>query len=179
MMLRSFFWGFMVIFLVGCSQSVSDYQNSLPEFEPETYFNGKIDVWGVVSDRSGKVNRRFTASIDASWKNDQGVLEEVFTFDDGQAQLRTWKITQQKENLYAGTAGDVIGVATGEKIGFVMNWQYKMVIDAMGGEWQVVVDDWLYQIDDRVVLGIGEISKFGLKLGEITLFMMKQSDLKE
>ncbi|MBW8191920.1 DUF3833 domain-containing protein [Neiella marina] len=160
--------------IAGCSQSLSDYKQTTPAFDLKQYFDGDIKAWGLVTDRNGLVKRRFTATINASWQGDQGVLDESFEFDDGERQHRLWRLTKIGDQ-YTGSAGDVVGEAAGSVVGFAMNWQYQLMIEVDGEPWTVGVNDWLYQLDDDVVINIGKLTKFGIEVGQITLFMQKQS----
>ncbi|GGA68556.1 hypothetical protein GCM10011369_07740 [Neiella marina] len=163
----------MVVVTVGCSQSLNDYQGQTGELDVKQYFDGKLMAWGIVSDRSGVVKRRFTATIDASWQGDTGVLDEVFQFDDGEQQTRIWQLSVNGDEI-TGTAGDVVGEASGSVVAYAMNWQYDLIIEVDGEEWVVGVNDWLYQVDDNVIINIGTLRKFGLEVGQVVLFMQKQ-----
>ena len=47
--------------LAGCSApKIADYANEKPQLDLRRYFNGTIDAYGVFTDRSGKVVKRFT-----------------------------------------------------------------------------------------------------------------------
>ena len=89
------------------------YQNEKPVFDLKNYFNGTIDGWGIVQDRSGKVTKRFHVVMNCTWMNDDGVLDESFEFSDGTKQRRTWNV-KKKGNDYTGTADDLKGQAEGE-----------------------------------------------------------------
>ena len=53
--------------LFGCSSvKVSDYAQEKPILDLKTYFNGVIDAWGVFTDRSGRVVKRFTVVMNCS-----------------------------------------------------------------------------------------------------------------
>jgi hypothetical protein len=58
--------------LVGCSTpQVQDYAAETPVLELRDYFNGTLDAYGVFTDRSGKVVKRFTVVMDCTWKGDR------------------------------------------------------------------------------------------------------------
>ena len=42
-----------------------------------------------------------------------------------------------------------------------------------GRVWEVQFDDWMYQMDERVMLNKAVMSKFGITLGEVTLAFTK------
>ncbi|MFT6926110.1 MAG: hypothetical protein ACJAZP_001711 [Psychromonas sp.] len=163
------------LMIFGCSsQSLDDYANSSPAFDVESYFKGPLQAQGIVMDRGGKVTRRFTVEMLGTWKDGQGKLEEWFIFDDGEKTTRTWKITKLSNGHYAGTAGDVVGSAVGESNGFALHWDYQLDLPVDGKEVRVTFDDWLYQVDNNVVINRSFISKWGFRVGEVILVITKK-----
>ena len=57
---------------------ISDYAAQTPVLDLRTYFNGTVDAWGLFTDRSGRVVKRFTVVMDCKWQGDEGVLDEAF-----------------------------------------------------------------------------------------------------
>ena len=158
------------VLLAGCAGvQVSDYAKEKPALDLRTYFNGKIDAWGIFQDRSGKVVKRFHVVIDGSWQGDTGTLDENFEYSDGTKQRRVWTLKRQADGNYIGTAADVVGEARGEIAGNALRWRYVMALDVDGTVYNVDFDDWMYQIDDKVMLNRSAMSKFGIHLGDVTL----------
>jgi hypothetical protein len=149
------------------------YAQEKPKFDLQNYFNGKVDAWGVFTDRSGKVVKRFTVVLDCQWKGDTGVLDEDFTYSDGSKQKRVWTLKKQGDK-YIGTAADVVGEATGVASGNALLWYYTMALPVDGTVYNVQFNDWMYLMDDEVMLNKAEMSKFGVKLGEVTLSFRKR-----
>ena len=147
----------------------ASYSAEKPVLDLKTYFNGPIDAWGVFQDRSGKVVRRFTVVMNCSWNGDTGILDEDFTYSDGTREKRVWTIRKLSEGRYSGTAGDVIGEAQGQAAGNALNWRYTLALKVDGRTWHVDFDDWMYLVDDRVMLNRATMSKFGVRLGEVLL----------
>ena len=57
------------LFLLGCAgPQVSRYTNEKPTLDLSEYFNGTIDAYGIFTNRSGEVVKRFTVLMQASWK---------------------------------------------------------------------------------------------------------------
>jgi len=55
--------------LGGCaSQSIESYGTEKPVLDLQQYFNGTLDAYGVFTDRSGTVVKRFTVVMNCSWK---------------------------------------------------------------------------------------------------------------
>jgi hypothetical protein len=87
------------------------YAAERPELDLRNYFNGVVDAWGIFTDRSGAVVKRFTVVLTCSWQGDEGVLDEDFTYSDGTKQRRVWRLTRHGDGRYTGRADDVVGVA--------------------------------------------------------------------
>jgi len=161
--------------LGGCaSPQVTDYASEKPVLDLREYFNGTVDAWGVFTDRSGKVVKRFTVVMQCTWQGDQGVLDEDFTYSDGSKQRRIWRITRLADGRYTGRADDVVGEALGQARGNALRWQYTLALPVDGRVWEVQFDDWMYLMSDRVMLNKAVMSKFGITLGEVTLSFTKR-----
>ncbi len=152
----------------------ADYATEQPRLDLQRYFSGTIDAWGVFQDRSGKVLKRFTVVMDCHWDGDTGVLDEHFTYSDGTTQRRVWTLKKVGDGRYVGTASDVIGEATGESGGNTFNWKYTMALPVDGRVYHVNFDDWMFLIDENVMLNRAVMSKFGFRLGEVTLSFRKR-----
>jgi hypothetical protein len=156
--------------LAGCaSQSIDHYRNDKPTLDLKEYFNGTLDAYGVFTDRSGTVVKRFTVVMNCSWQGDQGVLDEDFTYSDGTRQKRIWRLNRLPDGRYTGTADDVIGTAEGQARGNAFYWTYTLSLPVDGRVYEVRFDDWMYLMTDKVMLNKATMSKFGVKLGEVTL----------
>jgi hypothetical protein len=150
------------------------YAAEKPVLDLRRYFDGDVDAWGVFLDRSGKVARRFTVKMKCSWQGDVGTLDEDFTYSDGTLEKRVWTIRKLPGGRYTGTAGDVVGEAQGIASGNALNWRYTLALVVDGRTWNVQFDDWMYQMDERVMLNRATMSKFGVRLGEVLLSFSKR-----
>lgn len=169
-------WLALAFVLAGCgSLPVATYESERPVLDLKRYFDGTIDAWGMFQDRSGKVIKRFHVQIDAQWAGDTGTLDEHFTYADGTRSRRVWTITRLDAHRYRGTADDVVGEARGEAHGNALRWQYVLKLEVDGKTYDVDFDDWMYLIDDRVMLNRSVMSKFGVHLGEVTLSFRKRT----
>jgi Protein of unknown function (DUF3833) len=164
----------MVLGLVACaSQDLAKYQKEQPALDLKAYFNGPVTAYGVFQDRSGQVVRRFTVQMNCSWVGDVGTLDEHFTYADGTKERRVWTITKTGAQSYTGKAGDVIGQADGQSAGNALNWKYTLSLPVDGKIYEVQFDDWMYLVNDKVMLNRAVMSKFGLRLGEVLLSFTK------
>jgi hypothetical protein len=159
----------------GCATpKVESYRNERPVLDLRDYFDGQIEAYGMFQNRSGKVIKRFTVTIKASWSGNVGTLEEDFEYSDGTTDRRVWTITRIDEHNYVGTAADVIGEAKGSAYGNALRWQYVLALPVDDKVYHVNFDDWMYLIDDEVMLNRSAMSKFGFPLGEVTLTFRKK-----
>ena len=148
---------------------ISDYASETPVLDLRTYFTGTVDAWGIFTDRSGRVVKRFTVVMDCQWQGDEGVLDEAFTYSDGSLQRRIWRLKALPNGRYEGRADDVVGMASGQTKGNAFQWQYTLALPVDGSVWHVQFDDWMYLMNDRVMLNKAVMSKLGVTLGEVTL----------
>ena len=161
--------------LAACaSPEVTEYAAEKPTLDLRSYFNGRVDGYGLFTERGGQVVRRFTVVMDCRWQGDEGVLDEDFTYSDGTKQRRIWRITKLPDGRYTGRADDVVGEATGQARGNALRWNYTLALPVDGRTWHVQMDDWMYLVNDEVLLNRTEMSKFGIRLGEVTLSFRKR-----
>ena len=162
------------LLLAACAAPVpADYAAGRPALDLRAYFDGEVLAHGVFTDRAGKVVKRFTVRMLCQWNGDEGVLDEDFTYADGAKQRRIWRITRladvDGQSRYRGRADDIVGVALGEGAGNALRWSYTLRLPVDGREVDVQLDDWMFLIDDRVLINKAVMSKFGFRLGDVTL----------
>ena len=161
--------------VVGCaSPTPADYAAEKPLLDLKTYFNGEFVAHGLFTDRSGKVARRFVVQMTGSWQGKSGTLDERFTYSDGATERRVWRLTDEGNGRWTGRADDVLGVAEGQSAGNALNWRYTLKLPVDGKVYEVQFDDWMYLMDERVMLNKAVMSKFGIRLGEVTLSFYKK-----
>ena len=173
-LLLSFLATLALLVLSACaSPKPSDYADEKPALDLQQYFNGDITAHGIFTDRSGKVVRRFTVLMKCRWEGNIGVLDEAFSYSDGKKDRRVWTLTKHADGRYSGTAGDVVGEAQGQAAGNAFQWNYTLKLPVDGSVVEVQFDDWMYLVDERVMLNKAVMSKFGFRLGEVTLSFYK------
>ncbi len=160
--------------VAGCaSVQVTDYAAERPRFDMRAYFDGKLVAHGIIQDRSGKVIRRMRVDMTATWNGNTLTLDEDFTYSDGAKEKRVWTIVKDGDR-YTGTAADVVGQATGIAAGNALNWRYVLQLPEAQGGWRIDFDDWMWQLDERVMINRAVFSKFGLRFGEVLITFYKQ-----
>ena len=164
-----------VLALAGCAgPRIDDFAGEKPVLDLREYFNGTLDAYGLFTDRSGKVVKRFTVVMRCTWTGDNGVLDEDFLYSDGTRQKRIWRLKKLPDGRYTGTADDVVGEAQGQARGNAFNWVYTLALPVDGTVWNVAFDDWMYLMSDRVMLNKAVMSKWGVRLGDVTLSFVKR-----
>ena len=163
----------------GCATpQLADYAAEKPTLDMRQYFSGTVDAYGVFTDRSGKVLKRFTVVMKCSWEGapgqETGVLDENFSNSDGTKDRRIWTLKRSQDGTYTGTAADVVGVASGEEKGNAFRWGYTLKLPVDGKIVEVQFDDWMYLMTDKVMLNKAVMSKYGFRLGEVTLSFVKR-----
>jgi hypothetical protein len=162
--------------LAGCAgPQIGQYASEKPLLDLRTYFNGTLDAYGVFTDRSGAVVKRFTVVMVCTWNGDDGVLDETFNYSDGTTGKRIWRMKHLGNGQFSGTADDVVGTARGEQKGNAFRWGYTLLLPVEGKTYEVQFDDWMYLMDERVMLNKAEMSKFGVRLGEVTLSFVRRA----
>jgi hypothetical protein len=164
----------LALLLSGCSQSVTDYVNDTPKLKLDQFFQGQSRAWGVLHDWRGKQSVRFTAELCGSWQGNNGDLYELFYFSDGRIEQRHWQLQQNADGSISGSAGDVIGEATGQLAGNALYWEYTLRVPYDGDTLDVKVKDWLYLVDEQNLLNRSTLHKFGVTVGELTLSIQQQ-----
>ena len=63
----------------------------------------------------------------------------------------------------------MVGQAQGQAAGNAFQWRYTLRLPVDGREYEVQFDDWMYLIDERVMINKAVMSKWGIHLGDVTL----------
>ena len=165
-----------ILFLLfsSCSEmKPEDYKNTKPEIKIEEYFQGNVKAWGMLQGRSGKVKRQFVADMKGNFDGQKLILDETFIWNDGEKQERRWTIKKVGENRYEGTALDVVGLAKGVSYGSAFKFEYKLLVPYKDKKIKVKFDDWIFKQDDKTAINKAILTKFGFKVGELTVFFVK------
>ena len=167
---------FILIFLTGCSgnnMKPTDFKDQKPRLIIEEYLSGNVKAWGILQNRSGKVTRQFSADLNGNWDGKQLILDERFVWNDGEIQTRQWKINKIDNHNYEGTAGDVVGTAKGYSYGPAFKFEYVLLVPVKGREMKITFDDWIFMQDERVAINRATMTKFGIKVAELTVMFVK------
>jgi hypothetical protein len=148
------------------------YAKEQPPLDLQRYFAGTLVGHGLFMDRSGQVRRRFVVTIEASWVGDVGTLDEDFVWSDGERERRVWTLrpVRGQPGRWTGTAADVKGEATGVVAGNALNWVYTFMLRTKEGKrYDIDFDDWMFLIDEKVMLNRAVMTFWGFKVGEVLI----------
>ncbi len=149
------------------------------DLQIERFLDGRSKLTGLFQDRFGALRRQFEAEALGTWDGKTLTLVEDFVYDDGQTEQRTWHIDKVGENRYQGTANGVIGTAEGETKGRVFTWRYRFALPVGGRIWKVRFNDWMFLQNDEVLINRAEVTRFGIRIGQLVCVFQKLPMAKE
>jgi hypothetical protein len=168
----------VALMLGSCAGTKLDYyKGTTPVVDIKEYFNGPIKAWGLVQDWRGRVVNQFDVDIVGEWDGDNGVLTEHFTYYNGEKKERIWILKKLADGSYQGTAADILGEASGAVNGNAARWNYEMDLPVGDTTYRIRFDDWMWQMNDGVLINRSYLKKFGVTVSELTIFMQKQAPL--
>lgn len=139
----------------------------------ETYFAGHVRGWGIFQDRRGRVKREMVVDIVGAPTANGIILTEDFRYGDGGTERRVWTVERDGTRAYRGRADDVVGEARGERVGQALRWRYTLRVPVGPRRVAIQFDDWMFPQDDEVVINRSRATKFGLFVGELSMFFRK------
>ena len=163
----------LAVLVSSCATKITAYEATTPEIKLEEFFDGELFAYGIVQNRFGKVQKRFTVDMVANWEGNVGILEEDFYYADGTTDRRVWRLVKEGNGVYSGTASDVSSDAIGATQGFAFQWGYTLDVPIDGKTWSFKLNDWMYLVDKKRLVNRAEMKKFGFVVGEITLVIEK------
>lgn len=167
-------WQLSSCAMLGEENSISRYQANQPQLDLEKFFVGKLSAWGMFQQRSGAVVKRFHVHLEGKMLDGQLQLKEDFLYDDGSQQQRIWYLRKQADGSWRGKADDVEGEAIADIAGNAMHWRYTLLLPVNGTTYAMKMDDWMFLLDENTMLNRTSMRKFGVEVGQVTLFFRRQ-----
>jgi hypothetical protein len=147
---------------------------SLPgRFDITTFLAGRTTAWGIFEDRFGRLRRRFRVEMDGRWDGREFVLDEAFHYDTGDRERRTWRIVPGADGRFTGSCADCLGVATGACSSDAVQMSYRFRLRMEPRSIVVTFDDRIYRMGDGLAINRATMSKWGIRLGEVSLVLVK------
>jgi hypothetical protein len=100
-------------------------------------------------------------------------------WSDGERERRIWTLRRVRSDdgatRWTGTAADVVGEAQGVVSGNTLAWNYAFDLRTASGQtFRVDFEDWMFLIDERVLLNRALISYYGIRVGEVLISFRKR-----
>lgn len=166
------------VLVSGCATSLDGprYSGQTPAFDLFAFFDGTVDAWGIVQNRSGEVVQRFSVVIEGDVEDARLTLDERFTYSLGEGVTeRVWTIRREADGSYTGGAGDILDSASGASFGNAFRWAYEMDLPVDEKVYRVRFEDWIFALDEERIINRSYIQKFGLDVAEVTIYMQRRS----
>ena len=157
------------------SVDVARYADQQPALSLERFFSQPVKAWGMFQKRNGEVTKRFEVDLVSRREGNNLILDERFVYSDGTHQRRIWTLTPEENGRWSGRAGDVVGVAKGQIAGNTFHWRYRLNLPVDDSTYEVSMDDWMYLIDEDTLINRTSMSKWGVEVGQVTVFFRRQS----
>ncbi|KIN63199.1 DUF3833 domain containing protein [Sulfitobacter noctilucicola] len=148
-------------------QTAEDYEDGFPAFDLEEHLNGKMVCDGVIFGPLGRVTSTFNAEFDIKWDGPDGVMDEVFHYNDGSTQNRQWVIKRGDDGAFTTTADDVPGGGAGVMSGSAVRMTYRIRVPESAGSHVLDTVDWMYLTADGTIVNRSQFRKFGVKVAEL------------
>ncbi len=148
-------------------------ENIAPLFELTSFFEGRTEAWGVFEDRFGRLRRRFEVVMNGRWDGLEFVLDEQFTYDTGETERRSWRVTRRGEGRFSATSDECIGLADGVCDGDSVRMVYRFRLKTKSREIAVDFDDRVYRMSETTAVNRATMRKWGVKIGELSLFFKR------
>lgn len=153
------------------------FANEQPRFEPERYFDGRVDSWGVFESPGGEPQRRFTAIDIGHREGGVLVLDQTFTYDNGEIQKRHWRIRPVSQHDYEATANDVVGTAHGTAYGNAFLFEYTVALKPGNPLYNVHLRQWMYlQAGGATMMNSVAVTKLGIRLATVAECFHKKTE---
>ncbi len=157
------------------SLAPSQFAGTTPAFDPIAFFTGRTTSEGVFETRSGNPTRRFFTVCDGH-PAPGGVLllDQTFTYADGEIQHRHWRIQRLGAHRYVATANDVAGTASGEAYGNAFHWTYTVELKPGNPLCNVHLAQWMYlENGSQTMLNRASITKLGIQVAQVTEYFRR------
>ncbi|TEA63761.1 DUF3833 domain-containing protein [Pseudomonas sp. CH235] len=165
----------LLLSIASCtSVDVTHYADQQPALDLQRFFSQPVKAWGMFQKRGGEVTKRFEVNIVSRREGNNLILDERFLYSDGTRQHRVWTLTPEGQGRWSGRAGDVVGVAQGQVAGNTFHWRYRLNVPVDDSTYEMSMDDWMYLMDEDTLINRTSMSKFGVEVGQVTLFFRRQ-----
>jgi hypothetical protein len=143
-------------------------------FELTQFLEGRAIAWGIVEDRFGVLRKRFTVEMRGFWEGKAFILDERFVYDTGDSETRRWSVVPLGDGRFSATCDDCIGHAVGQCTRDAIEMSYRFRLQVGARVIAVRFTDRIYRMSDDTAINRAIIRKWGVKLGELSIFFERQ-----
>lgn len=140
------------------------------------FLDGRVHAWGVFEDRTGRLRRRFEADLTGSGEGDLLSVDERLVFDDGAVERRLWQFERKHDGRFVATGTDIVGRIEGRCEGASARMSYRLRMLFRRHAVEVDFDDRYYRVGADRLINRATVSKFGLRIGEVTIVFERLAD---
>jgi len=156
--------------LVACADApLALFSENKPALEPEKYFSGRTNSWGLFETPRGKPKELLFTRTSGHLENGVLHFEQDLTFGGGKKQHRSWLIRRTDAHHYIATGTGIIGMAHGLTAGNAFHLEFTL--DAWPGNpfGHLRMSQWMFlQPDGVTLINRDTLSKAGVIIAEIT-----------
>jgi len=135
----------------------------------ESFFAGRTIGDGVFVNSWTKSERRFQVVIDGTWDGNVLALSEVYAYDNGVSERKSWRLLQTSPGVFTGTYDDTIGTASIWSEGEVVRLRYKLRLAGIA----LSFDETMSLRDDGSVIDQARVTKWGVPVGRLEVVMRR------
>jgi len=135
----------------------------------ESFFAGRTLGDGVFVNSWTKSQRRFQVVIDGTWDGRALALSEIYAYDNGLQERKSWRLLQTAPGVFTGTYDDTIGPAHIWSEGPVVRLQYKLKLAGIALDF----DETMALCDDGSVIDKARVTKWGIPVGRLEVVMRR------
>lgn len=148
-------------------------RTSMPTFNMAEYFEGRTRAWGLFETITGKVKKSFVADIEGRWDGTDFLMEEDFTFSDGEKETRTWRLKFDADGSFRASCADTPTPGKGVIKDMRGDLKYSMALNVGGRKVMLSFSDLFYQVDEYTVINRAKVKKFGIPVGQVLISFRK------
>jgi len=97
-------------------QSQLDSLDRNSKFEMRKFFSGDVEGFAIIQDGDGKIIETQTFKINGKWDENKGIIQQDFTYGNGDKDNRTWLVTVDNDGSFSAIGhADELFFAFGRK----------------------------------------------------------------
>ena len=135
----------------------------------ESFFAGRTLGDGFFVNSWTQSKRRFQVVIDGTWDGSVLTLSEIYAYDDGLQERKSWRLLQTAPGVFTGTYDDTIGPASIWSEGSVVHLRYKLRLAGIA----LKFNETMSLRDDGSVIDQARVTKWGVPVGRLEIVMRR------